>query len=114
MDAYEYNECCTLAEYLEALKRQGRVLQFTHVPNETYTKSWSQKIKNKKQGVKKGVPDYMILFPERLIFIEMKRVKGGTVSPEQKEWLANLTSLGFVAVVCNGFDEAKKVIDQYI
>ena len=112
MDALEYHECCTLAEYLDALQRQGRILRYGHIPNETWTKSWSQKIRNKKQGVKKGFPDYMIIFPKELVFIEMKRAKGGVTSPEQSAWLNDLMTLGTTAEVCHGFDAAKKLIDS--
>lgn len=111
LDPYEYNECCTLADYLDTLQRQRKILRYTHIPNETWTKSWSQKIKNKKQGVRKGFPDYVIVCHYRLVFIEMKRKKGGEIKPEQQEWIDDLQKLGFTAVICRGFDEAKIVID---
>jgi hypothetical protein len=47
------------------------------------------------------------------LYIEMKRVKGGVVSPEQKEWLEWLNANGSFAVVCKGFEEAKKVVEAY-
>jgi len=114
MDSLEYHESVELANYLEDLKREGKILRYTHIPNETWTKSWNQKMRNVRQGVKKGFPDYIILFPDRAIFIEMKRVKGGVVSPEQKEWIADLQRLGFRAEICKGFLEAKALIEYYL
>jgi len=105
----EYDECVVLAEYLDL-----RGITYSHIPNETFTNSWGVKMKNKKQGVKKGVPDYIIILKNLLIFIEMKRNHGGKTSPEQKDWIKKLNKCDSVsAYVCNGFDEAKKVIEKY-
>jgi Holliday junction resolvase len=63
--------------------------------------------------VKSGVPDYIIYHKNKLLFIEMKRVKGGKVSPEQEEWIFKLNTVdGVEAVVCYGFDQAKIIIDE--
>lgn len=107
----EYTECLLLVDYLETLKTQGKIILFTHVPNETFTKSWSIKTKNKRMGVRRGFPDYVIVFKKnkRIIFIEMKALKG-KLSVEQEEWRQALD----FAYVCFGFDEAKKVIDIYL
>lgn len=58
----------------------------------------------KAEGVTAGVPDLMI--PSLNCFIEMKRVKGGTISPEQLDWIIYLNNAGYHAKVCNGKDEA--------
>lgn len=43
-----------------------------------------------------GVPDRIILLPGGVImFVELKRPKGGVVSPQQKWWADKLTRLGF-------------------
>ncbi len=128
--ATEYQEQVALVEYLEI-----KGLKFSKLAQETFTRSWQVKMKNKMSGVRPGVPDMMIVIPERnakefmgikmspgaavipsrLLFIEMKRSKGGTVSEEQKKWLTELNKcLGVVAVVCKGFDEAKKVIENLL
>ena len=63
-------------------------------------------------GVKRGVPDVLITSrppsrPEaRGVAIELKRRSGGTVSPDQKRWLAQLEQDGWVVAVCRGSDEA--------
>lgn len=103
----EDDECYALVDYLERLKGQGKVLLFSHIPQETYTKSWGVKMKNKRLGVRSGVPDYIIVTPKKTVWIEMKRMKGGKVSLAQKEWVEALEN----AHVCCGFDEARKIID---
>lgn len=69
------------------------------------------------QGVKKGVPDLFI--PRAAgkfhgLFIEMKREKGGRLSPDQAEWIALLRREGYAAYACHGFDNARAVIDRYL
>lgn len=64
--------------------------------------------KMKMEGQSKGVPDLFI--PEWKLFIEMKRQKGGRLSPEQKEWLNYLESVGYETQVCNGFEQARDYI----
>ena len=71
----------------------------------------------KATGATAGVPDLFLPVPTSQyhgLFIEMKRTKGGKVSPEQKEWLEYLNSAGYRAVVCKGFLEAKAVIESYL
>jgi hypothetical protein len=91
-------------------------LRFSHVPQETYTKHWGVKMKNKQKGVRKGVPDYIIFpRPGRLLFIEMKR-KGrdrnlSDIKPEQTEWIEALNGVpGVRALVCFGYDAAVAAI----
>ncbi len=107
---HEDQECATLVEYLEL-----RGVRYSHIHHEMYTTSRMQKAKMKRLGVKSGVPDYIICFPGKLLFIEMKREKGGRVSDSQAEWIESLNGVPNVrAVVCYGFDEARKVIDEYL
>ena len=70
----------------------------------------------KATGATAGVPDLLIPASRKGwhgLFIEMKRTKGGTVSPEQKDWLAHLNEQGYRAEVCKGFEAAKAVIQDY-
>lgn len=106
-------EARAVAQYLDLLQSQGRVLVFSHIANETYTKSWSQKSRNKAMGVRSGIPDYVIVTPNYVLFLELKRVKGGVLSKTQKEWLKALSQgKRTTSGVARGFDEAKKLIDQ--
>lgn len=108
----EYEECKLLVGYLELLKMQGKVVVFSHTANETYTKSWKQKRKNKEMGVRSGVPDYIIVTPKKVLFIEMKRTKGGVISDTQKKWVSALEATKTACKVCYGFDEAKLFLDE--
>jgi len=103
-------EAFAFAEYLDYLG-----VRFTHIPNETWTPSWGQKIKNKKKGVRKGPPDYLIIVRNRLIFIELKKIKGGVVSDEQRGWLEDLNNcFGVDAYVAAGCEEAIKIVNRYL
>lgn len=73
----------------------------------------------KAEGVLKGVPDICFTYPNGKhhgLFIEMKRPKGegGGTSPEQKEIINNLWSYGYAVEVCRGWQEAEKVLREYI
>jgi len=107
----EYDECKTLVKYLDLRQRLGTVCLYTHIPNETFTKSWTVKGRNIVMGVRKGFPDYVVITPDDVYFIEMKRVKGGQVSPEQQDWIELLKHNGLKAKVCYGFDEAKEFLE---
>lgn len=66
----------------------------------------------KAEGVTAGVPDLMI--PSLHAFIEMKRTKGGQVSPEQYDWIDYLKTIGYNAKVCPGKDAAVEFIKQLL
>lgn len=87
-----------------------------HVPQETYTNSWAVKNKAKKLGVRRGVPDHWVIVPtvgtRHLVAIEMKRVKGGTISDDQFEKIHELNKCpGVTALVAEGCGEAIEIID---
>lgn len=111
----EYQECLLLVDYLNILKAQGKIIAYTHIPNETYTTSWSVKRKNKALGVSSGFPDYIILTRDKIIFLEMKREKAGLISDKQIKWLLNLDSYdNTIARAAHGFKKAKKLIDEVL
>ena len=104
----EYEECVAFAQYLDL-----RGLLFTHIAQETFTKNWGTKIKNKKMGVRKGFPDYAICHNNKLLLLEMKRKKNSRISPEQDNWLKKLAKVqGVISAVCYGADEAIKVVEE--
>ena len=88
---------------------------FYHVPNGGY-RTILEAVKLKRQGVKKGVPDICICSARKGhhgLYIELKRKNLGSVSISQAEWIKNLNSAGYLAFVAYGFDEAKKIVDEY-
>lgn len=70
----------------------------------------------KAEGVRSGVPDIFLPVPRKGycgLFIELKRVNKGIKRSNQKDWIARLTEQGYLAVVCYGAEDAKKVIKDY-
>ena len=87
-----------------------------HVPNERKCTP-QQGALNKALGVKSGVPDLVLPVARGVfhgLYIEMKRKKGGSLSPSQKWWLAELEKQGYKAVRCNGFEAAADEIEKYL
>src|SRR5690625_4661990 len=80
---------------------EDRGLRLTAIPNSTYTTSYRQKMLNKLTGLRPGLPDLLILVAPHqskdgrgyLLMPEMKRKRGGTVSPEQREWIEAINGL---------------------
>ena len=71
----------------------------------------------KEQGVKPGVPDICLPVPSgryTALYIELKRRKKGRVSEAQHGWLMALNRVGCKAVVCRGWEEAKREIEDYL
>lgn len=90
---------------------QVRNIPHFRVPNETFTRSFRQRVKNTRLGVVPGVPDLFVLVAGRMIGIEMKRTKGSSTSAEQKQWIELLNSHGVPTRICKGWLEAKEFIE---
>ncbi len=63
----------------------------------------------KAEGVQAGVPDLFV--PAWGMWIEMKREKGGTLSPAQSDWISYLDDCGYQCIVGRGFEDAKRQIE---
>lgn len=73
--------------------------------------------KLKRLGCGTGYPDFCVPLMRKGyggLYIELKRIKGGVVSPEQKEKINELNGNGYLAVVAKGFDEAKEIVEKYV
>ena len=116
----EHDEQVVVVQWLELHE-----IKFTSTPNSTFTKSWNQKRKNYAEGLRPGWPDLNILIrPDQsfdgighLLLLEMKRVKGGVVSSDQRGWIAALNGLNSVnidSVVAHGADEAIEYLAQIV
>ncbi len=71
----------------------------------------------KAEGVLAGVPDIFLAAPRGSfhgLFVEMKRVHGGTVSKAQKLVMARLEAAGYACRVCKGFAEAREAVEGYL
>lgn len=92
-----------------------RNIPIVHIPNEG-KRSVSYGAKLKRMGMKKGFPDLFI--PKARngfhgLFIELKAT-GGKVSSDQSKWITLLSSEGYAATVCVGFEAAITTINQYM
>jgi len=70
----------------------------------------------KAEGMRSGVPD--LILPVKSgryigLAIEMKTDRGA-VSGAQQEWLDGLNSLGWKAIVCRGWEQARQAIIDYL
>jgi len=106
----EEQEQIALVDWLEWNK-----IKFTAIPNSTYTTSWNQKRKNKAMGVRSGIPDILCIIKGLLVFIELKRRKGGSLSKTQKEWIEELNKCsGVLAIECKGADHAIDLLESIL
>ena len=87
-----------------------------HVPNEG-KRSRANGARLKAEGLRAGVPDINLDVARgefHGLRIEMKRRRGGRVSPEQAAWLEALREQGYAAVVAYGWEEAADEIEKYL
>ncbi len=71
----------------------------------------------KQQGVKAGVPDLCLPVARggcHGLYIEMKRIRGGRVTPEQQAWMNALMAEGYTVALCRGWEVASDVILKYL
>ena len=71
----------------------------------------------KMEGVRAGVPDLFFAKPNKTacgLFIEMKKVSGGTVSKDQKKMLEALSDEAYVCRVARGADQAIQILKDYV
>jgi hypothetical protein len=81
-----------VAAYLDDLKVLNKILVFSHLPLEEPTAPIQVKMKRKAMGVRRGVPDFLIVgLDGRCLFLELK-TETGVVSPFQKEWFRALSA----------------------
>ena len=101
------------SEHLEQVRlvswfrRQYPDTRILAIPNGGH-RGASQGAALKAEGVSPGVPDLFV--PEWGMWIEMKREKGGTLSPAQSDWISYLDDCGYQCIVGNGFEDAKRQI----
>jgi AraC-like DNA-binding protein len=126
----EDHESISFVQWLEFSK-----YKFTHIANEagfSGPSSFAVTRKKKRLGVSPGVPDFMILMPQGVVWVEMKtwgsKLKKGSwkddwksgqksrggVSLEQKEWIEAINATpGTYAEVCYGAIEAIAFVSKF-
>lgn len=116
----EDREQYAVVQYLEVLSIKYGI-KYTSIPNSTWTKSIEQRTRNNLLGLRPGLGDLLVVYPEHwVVSIEMKRahLKGqtrGVLSKEQAEWITALSSVPNVeAYKCEGAEEAIAVLDELL
>lgn len=105
-------ECQRFSMRLTELVNMGLVVKYSHIANES--KDRMANIRNQRVGVRAGCPDYVIVLKNKVVFVEMKRVKGGTVSKEQADWILAINAAGGYARVCKGCDDAMNYVESQL
>lgn len=112
----EHNEQCALFDWTYAMQGQIPALaNLFAIPNGGH-RHIKTATKLKREGVRAGVPDVFLAWPNGIyagLWIEMKWGKN-TPTDSQAEWLERLTSAGYCTAICYSFDEAKNAILHYL
>lgn len=96
--------------FVSWFRRSGDVLIFA-IPNGGF-RGKAQAIKLKAEGVSAGVPDLFI--PAWGLWIEMKRREGGSLSAEQKDWIAYLEACGYSVLTPKGAHAACDAVIEWL
>lgn len=112
----ESEEQQALFQWAEVMSRHYPKLSLLyHIPNGG-ARSKGTAGRLKAEGVKSGVPDICLPVSNGKyhgLYVEMK-IKGNKPSPNQVKWIESLNEEGYKAVVCYGWQEAAKAIQDYI
>ena len=91
----------SLVAELERLE-PGILMEINPAAGMKLTKAMAAKVKT--LGYQAGTLD--IFLPEYRVYIELKRQKGGSLSPEQKERIPRLEAAGYRVIVARGAVDA--------
>lgn len=69
-------------------------------------RGWKTSKTFKEEGLLPGIPDLHI--PEWRIWIEMKRIKGGIISEDQKKIIKYLEGIGDIVIIGYGAEDASR------
>ncbi|MFK4047258.1 VRR-NUC domain-containing protein [Roseomonas mucosa] len=79
-----------------------------HLENETFGRLAPAQVAAKiADGMRRGAPDLITAWPgERVVWLEVKREKGGVISDAQRDCHARLRRMGFHVAVVRSIDDA--------
>lgn len=97
--------------FVQWFRRSFDGVRIFAIPNGGYRQKTTA-ARMKATGTSSGVPDLFV--PQWHLWIEMKRAKGGVVSPEQRDWMIYLTECGYTCIVARGWEDGVRQIDEYI
>ena len=97
--------------FLNWWRMQFGSVRIFHIPNGGH-RAISVARKMKDEGVCPGVPDLYV--PQWRLWIEMKRQKGGRLSPDQKDWIEYLEGVGDTVIVGKGAADASRQVLEFV
>ena len=100
----------TVVEHLRLFARPG--VAWHHVGNGEL-RDGGTAAKLARMGLKAGVPDLALVIGGRAYFLELKRERGGRLSPEQIAMHAELRAAGAVVETAIGLDHALAVLTAW-
>ena len=62
----------------------------------------------------RGVPDRIIISDKGVFFVELKRPKGGVISPSQRKWMRRFKRLGQKIYVLKTKEEVDDFVQRYL
>ena len=114
MKKEEHQIQCALMKWLSLVHPDAYALTYAHANGGHRHPAVGRALK--REGVKAGVPDLFVAFPKHKfhgLYIEVK-TKAGKPTKLQLEWLDRLSSQGYAAMLCFGFDACKDTISAYL
>jgi hypothetical protein len=65
----------------------------------------------KKRGIKKGIADFLVIAPgPNVVFLEVKREDGGSLTPEQKDFAASMHAVQVWCVTVRSVEQAERAL----
>lgn len=111
MEAKQLSESMEQILFVNWMRKNHKEHRIFHIPNGG-ARGAATAARLKNEGVTKGIPD--LFCPSLRLWIEMKKLDGGKVSPEQRDWIAYLQECGYEACVCNGNFNAQSVVERVL
>lgn len=112
----EHNEQVALFEWAKLVSKRYPELDLMFAVPNGGKRHKAVALKMMREGAKSGVPDIFLPVPSgnwHGLFIEMK-VGSNKPTGNQVWWLENLAEQGYRTEVCYGFEEAQKIIEEYL
>jgi hypothetical protein len=95
---------------------ESRQFFFTKTANGMFCREWSVINREKAEGLNGGLPDYLIIIPQTmLIYIELKSIKGGSLTKAQKDFLWSVLGIDDIKIrakKCNGCEKSIAFLNQ--
>lgn len=89
----------------------------TYIPKKKGFNHFAYINRQKRMGLADGFPDLIILAKNsehEVLFLEMKRQKGGKLRDEQQEWIEYLDGENYAVGVAYGCDSAIRILNKYL